>query len=75
MEANSLSFPTSFHSVALMYAVQEGIKLSKNDAEAKGFIIGLMDQLDQVCAPIGMCLWYTTPCPADSVSYVPTLSC
>ena len=34
--------------LAKLYAVQEGIKLSKNDAEAKTYLLGMMDELDQV---------------------------
>lgn len=32
---------------AKMYAVQEGIKLA-NDKESKGYLMGIMDELDQV---------------------------
>ena len=34
--------------LAMMYAVQEGIGLSKSDNEAKAYVRNAMDQLDQV---------------------------
>ena len=31
-----------------MYAVQEGIRLSKNDKEAKVYLLGIMDEIESV---------------------------
>ena len=36
------------HYSANMYAVQEGIRLAKGDAAAKGYLLTLMDQTEAV---------------------------
>ena len=33
-----------------MYAVQEGIRLARSDATAKGYLLTLMDQMEKVSA-------------------------